>query len=42
MPIGVKDEVMDIATVIYNPLELGIMTMYFDCINKLEGSLENE
>ena len=36
MPIGVKKEVMDIATVIYNPLELGVITMYFHCIRQLE------
>ena len=25
------------ATVIHNPLELGIITMYFDCMKQLEG-----
>ena len=36
MPCGVTDEARDKATVIHNPLELGIMTMYFDCLKKLE------
>jgi pyrrolysine biosynthesis protein PylD len=36
MPCGVCPEAREKATVIHNPLELGIMTMYFDCIKKFE------
>ncbi|UWG98171.1 3-methylornithyl-N6-L-lysine dehydrogenase PylD [Dehalobacter sp. DCM] len=37
MPCGVTPEATKKATVIHNPLELGIMTMYFDCLKQLEG-----
>lgn len=36
MPCGATAEAMERATVIHNPLELGIMTMYFDCMKQLE------
>lgn len=37
MPLGITEEGRKIATVIYNPLELGIITMYFDCVKQLAG-----
>lgn len=36
MPCGAAVEVREKATVIHNPLELGIITMYFDCMKQLE------
>ncbi len=36
MPRGITAEACGKATVLHNPLELGIMTMYFDCLKKLE------
>jgi pyrrolysine biosynthesis protein PylD len=36
MPLGVTREAMDKALVFHNPLELGVMTMYFDCLGQLE------
>lgn len=38
MPLGVTKEAMQIATVIHNPLELGIIMMYFDCVRSKEGN----
>lgn len=32
MPLGVTEEAMKIATVIHNPLELGTLTMYYQCV----------
>lgn len=34
MPLGVTKEASEIATVIHNPLEIGIIMMYFDCVQK--------
>ncbi|SHJ33999.1 3-methylornithyl-N6-L-lysine dehydrogenase PylD [Parasporobacterium paucivorans] len=36
MPCGATEEAGRKATVIHNPLELGIITMYFDCMKQLE------
>ena len=36
MPCGATTGAKEKATVIHNPLELGIMSMYFDCIKKFE------
>lgn len=36
MPLGVSEEVSGLIPVFHNPLELGIMTMYFDCVKQLE------
>lgn len=36
MPLGVDKDVAKIATVIHNPLELGILTMYCDCLKQME------
>ncbi|MDR1617009.1 MAG: 3-methylornithyl-N6-L-lysine dehydrogenase PylD [Syntrophomonadaceae bacterium] len=35
MPLGVTEEALAIACVFHNPLELGIMAMYFDCVHQL-------
>ena len=35
IPLGVTNEAKQKAVVFHNPLELGIMTMYFDCRSKL-------
>lgn len=32
VPCGVSGSARDIATVIYNPLELGVLVMYFECM----------
>ncbi|NLO37235.1 MAG: 3-methylornithyl-N6-L-lysine dehydrogenase PylD [Clostridiaceae bacterium] len=37
MPCGITEAARETATVIHNPLELGIMTMYFDFIKKLKS-----
>ncbi|MDR1159222.1 MAG: 3-methylornithyl-N6-L-lysine dehydrogenase PylD [Syntrophomonadaceae bacterium] len=37
MPLGVTEEALKIACVFHNPLELGIMTMYFDCVRQLKA-----
>ena len=37
IPIGAAEEIRDKVFVFHNPLEIGIMTMYFDCIIKLIG-----
>lgn len=38
MPLGVTKGASQIATVIHNPLELGIIMMYFECVQKgMEG-----
>lgn len=34
IPLGVTEGVIKKADVFHNPLELGIITMYYDCINK--------
>lgn len=36
IPLGVSKEVMDQIPVFHNPLELGIMTMYFDCMKQMQ------
>lgn len=36
MPCGATTAVREKTTVIHNPLELGIITMYFDCMKQLE------
>lgn len=36
MPLGVDEDARKIATVIHNPLELGILTMYCDCLKQME------
>lgn len=36
MPCGVTEKAMEKAIVIHNPLELGTLTMYFECISQLE------
>lgn len=36
MPLGVEESAASIAQVIHNPLELGIITMYCECIAKME------
>lgn len=36
MPLGVDENARTIATVIHNPLELGILTMYCDCLKQME------
>lgn len=36
MPLGVANEILDQIPIFHNPLELGIMTMYYDCIHQLE------
>lgn len=38
MPLGVDEDAVKIATVIHNPLELGILTMYCDCLKQAEES----
>ncbi|MCD8148712.1 MAG: 3-methylornithyl-N6-L-lysine dehydrogenase PylD [Clostridiales bacterium] len=40
MPCGITGEARQIATVIHNPLELGTLTMYFDC--KRQEQSENQ
>lgn len=37
MPLGVEKEALNIATVIHNPLELGILAMYYDCARALDA-----
>lgn len=37
MPCGITKEARRIATVIHNPLELGVLTMYFACARKMEA-----
>lgn len=37
MPCGATKAAREKATIIHNPLELGIITMYYDCIKQLEG-----
>lgn len=41
MPCGAHEDACDIATVIHNPLELGVLTMYYQCIAQ-ENSLTEE
>lgn len=36
MPLGVTEAAREVATVIHNPLELGILTMYCECVKKQE------
>lgn len=36
MPLGVDEEAKQVATVIHNPLELGILTMYCECVKKIQ------
>lgn len=36
MPLGVEEEAKQVATVIHNPLELGILTMYCECVKKIQ------
>lgn len=40
MPCGITREAGNIAAVIHNPLELGVLTMYFDCLKKIEQEEE--
>jgi len=42
IPLGVAEEIRDKVSIFHNPLEIGIMTMYFDCVNKLMEVNENE
>ncbi len=42
IPLGVSKEVMDQIPVFHNPLELGIMTMYFDCMKQLREGGRHE
>jgi pyrrolysine biosynthesis protein PylD len=37
MPCGITDKASGIATVIHNPLELGVITMYYECVQILES-----
>lgn len=37
MPCGVSEQVTEAATVIHNPLELGIIVMYFECLKWWDG-----
>ena len=37
MPCGITEEACSIATIIHNPLELGVVTMYYDCVRKMES-----
>ncbi len=39
VPCGVSDGARKIATVIHNPLELGALVMYFECIAKWERGI---
>lgn len=39
MPLGVDEDAGKIATVIHNPLELGILTMYCDCLKQMEETV---
>lgn len=39
MPCGVSDRAREIATVIHNPLELGVLVMYFECIANWERGI---
>jgi pyrrolysine biosynthesis protein PylD len=36
MPLGISEEIRDKVFLFHNPLELGIMTMFFDCIHQLK------
>lgn len=36
MPLGVTKEACEVATVIHNPLELGIIAMYYHCVKQIE------
>lgn len=44
MPLGVEETAASIAQIIHNPLELGIITMYCECIAKMQqkGSINME
>lgn len=39
MPLGVDVDARTIATVLHNPLELGILTMYCDCLKQMEEKI---
>ena len=36
MPCGITEEACHTAVVIHNPLELGVITMYYTCIKNME------
>lgn len=36
MPLGVTAQACGIATVLHNPLELGVLTMYYECLRQME------
>lgn len=42
IPLGAAKEIRDKVFIFHNPLEIGIMTMYFDCVNKLMEVKKNE
>ena len=37
MPCGITKEACGIATVIHNSLELGVITMYYECVRIIES-----
>ncbi|TYQ12757.1 UNVERIFIED_CONTAM: pyrrolysine biosynthesis protein PylD [Acetivibrio alkalicellulosi] len=42
IPLGAAKEIRDKVFIFHNPLEIGIMTMYFDCLNQLMEGKQNE